>query len=104
MRCSTCAVRRATTQEAADLVHRGELTFAGVDVVEISRWMGHANPVVTLRIYAHLFNKDGSAAAAAIEVAMRTQPQRRCRDPPVPVAIGWQSGGNSGFPRVGPPC
>lgn len=56
--------------------HASALIAAGVDVVAISRRLGHSSPVVTLRIYAHLFNKDDSAAAAAIEAAMRTQRQR----------------------------
>jgi len=42
------------------------------NVVTISRRIGHANPAVTLAVYAHVFagtNKD-IAAAAAIEAAM----------------------------------
>jgi hypothetical protein len=41
-------------------------------VVTISRRIGHANPAVTLGVYAHVFagaNKD-AAAALAIEAAM----------------------------------
>lgn len=37
----------------------------GVDIVTISKRLGHAKPDITLRIYAHLFqNNDGKAAAA----------------------------------------
>ena len=50
--------------------HASALIAAGVDVVAISRRLGHANPTVTLRIYAHLFKKDDSAAVAAIEAAL----------------------------------
>jgi integrase len=50
--------------------HASALIAAGVDVVAIARRLGHANPTVTLRIYAHLFNKDDSAATAAIEAAL----------------------------------
>jgi integrase len=32
--------------------------------------LGHASPDVTLRIYAHLFRKDDSKAAAAINAAL----------------------------------
>jgi integrase len=46
---------------------------AGLDVVVISRRLGHASPKITLRIYGHLFKRDDSAAARAIEVAMRTR-------------------------------
>lgn len=56
--------------------HASALIAAGLDVVVISRRLGHSSPVVTLRIYAHLFNKDDTAAADAIEAAMRTQRQR----------------------------
>jgi hypothetical protein len=41
-------------------------------VVTISRRIGHANPAVTLAVYAHVFagaNKD-AAAALAIDAAM----------------------------------
>jgi integrase len=56
--------------------HASALIAAGLDVVAISRRLGHSSPVVTLRIYAHLFNRDDTAAADAIEAAMRTQRQR----------------------------
>jgi integrase len=46
--------------------HASQLIDAGVDVVTISKRLGHAKPDITLRIYAHLFKKDDSKAAAAI--------------------------------------
>ena len=52
--------------------HASALIAAGLDVVTISRRIGHANPAVTLSVYAHAFaraNKD-AAAALAIEAAM----------------------------------
>jgi integrase len=52
--------------------HVSALIAAGLDVVTISRRIGHANPAVTLAVYAHVFaraNKD-AAAALAIEAAM----------------------------------
>ena len=45
----------------------------GLDVVVVSRRLGHASPNVTLAVYAHLFNKDDSAAADAFEATLRTQ-------------------------------
>ncbi len=45
----------------------------GLDVVAISRRLGHASPVVTLSVYAHLFKQSDDGAAAAIEAAMRTE-------------------------------
>jgi len=50
--------------------HASALIAAGVDVVAISRRLGHANPTVTLRIYAHLFTRDDSKVVAAIEKAL----------------------------------
>jgi integrase len=52
--------------------HASALIAAGLDVVVISRRLGHGSPNVTLRIYAHLFKKDDTAAAAAIE-AVKTR-------------------------------
>jgi integrase len=46
------------------------LIDAGVDIVTISKRLGHANPSVTLSIYAHLFRNDDSKAAAAINKAL----------------------------------
>jgi integrase len=53
--------------------HASALIAAGLDVVVISRRLGHASPNITLRICGHLFKRDDSAAARAIEVAMRTR-------------------------------
>lgn len=45
--------------------HASALIAAQLDVVSISRRLGHASPTITLAVYAHLFkNKDGEAAAA----------------------------------------
>ena len=46
--------------------HASQLIDAGVDIVTISKRLGHAKPDITLRIYAHLFRKDDSKAAEAI--------------------------------------
>ena len=52
--------------------HASQLIDAGVDIVTISKWLGHANPNITLKVYAHLFrNKDGKAADA-INAALAT--------------------------------
>ena len=56
--------------------HVSALIAAGLDVVTISRRIGHANPAVTLATYAHVFaeaTKDASAALA-IEAAMGATP------------------------------
>ena len=47
-----------------------ELIAIGVDIVTISRRLGHAEPSVTLAIYAHMFHTDDRKAAAAINAAL----------------------------------
>jgi integrase len=50
--------------------HASQLIDAGVDIVTISKRLGHAKPDIALRIYARLFQKDDSRAAAAINGAL----------------------------------
>ena len=50
--------------------HGSALIAAGIDVVKISHRLGHAGPTVTLRTYAHLFQKVDTTAASAIELAL----------------------------------
>src|SRR5262245_53513936 len=51
--------------------HASHLIDANVDIVTISKRLGHAKPDITLRIYAHLFRKDDSKVAAAINAFMK---------------------------------
>jgi integrase len=50
--------------------HASQLIAAGVPITEIAHRLGHQSPTTTLSIYAHLFRKDDSKAAAAINVAL----------------------------------
>lgn len=50
--------------------HASALIAAGLDVVAVSRRLGHASPALTLNVYSHLFRDDDSGAAAAIEAAL----------------------------------
>jgi integrase len=52
--------------------HASALIASGLDVLTVSRRLGHGTPVVTLNTYAHLFEKTDNAAAAAIDAALRT--------------------------------
>jgi integrase len=52
--------------------HASQLFDRGVDIVTISKRLGHAKPDITLRIYAHMFKKDNSKAADAINAALGT--------------------------------
>lgn len=56
--------------------HVSALIAAGLDVVAVSRRIGHGDPTVTLREYGHLFKKDDSAAVGAIEAVLGTAKER----------------------------
>jgi integrase len=60
----------AVTFHALRHTHASQLIDAGVDIVTISRRLGHATPNVTLAIYAHLFRKSDDKAAQAINAAL----------------------------------
>jgi len=47
--------------------HASALISEGIDVVSVSRRLGHSSPVITLSTYAHLFADKSDSAAAAIE-------------------------------------
>src|SRR5262249_1373903 len=51
--------------------HASQLIDADVDIVTISKRLGHAKPHITLQTYAHLFRKDDGKAAAAINKALQ---------------------------------
>jgi len=50
--------------------HASQLIDAGIDVVTVSKRLGHSSPTVTLQIYAHLFRKRDDKSAAAINDAV----------------------------------
>jgi integrase len=50
--------------------HASMLIDRNVDVVTISKRLGHSSPAITLQVYAHLFRKDDGKAAAAINAAL----------------------------------
>jgi integrase len=51
--------------------HASQLIDADVDIVTISKRLGHAKPDITLRIYAHMYRKDDGKAAQAINAALK---------------------------------
>jgi integrase len=51
--------------------HASALIAAGLDVVTISRRLGHGSPAITLGVYAHVFGETDQAAARAIDAVMR---------------------------------
>ena len=52
--------------------HASQLIAHGVDIVTISKRLGHAKPSVTLAVYAHMFTSDDRKAAAAINAALNS--------------------------------
>lgn len=50
--------------------HASALIAAGLDVVTVSRRLGHGSPGITLNIYAHRFANTDVAAAQAMDAAM----------------------------------
>src|ERR1044072_7713874 len=70
-RACTPLVLPRVTLHALRHTHASALIAAGVDVVQISRRLGHGSPVITLSTYAHLFGTVDSAAASAIDSVLR---------------------------------
>ncbi len=58
------------TLHALRHTHVSHLIASGLDVVTVSRRIGHSNPTVTLGVYAHLFGNSDERAAAAVETAL----------------------------------
>jgi integrase len=50
--------------------HASQLIDAGVDIVTISKRLGHASPAITMKVYAHLFQQTDAKAAEAINAAL----------------------------------
>ena len=50
--------------------HASMLIDAGIDLVRISKQLGHADPSITLRVYAHLFQKRDDKSTDAIDAAV----------------------------------
>ena len=53
--------------------HASQLIASGkVDIVTISKRLGHKDPSITLKVYAHLFEATDAKAADAINDALAT--------------------------------
>jgi integrase len=72
--------------------HASHLIAAGVDILTISRRLGHSSPTVTLNIYGHLMPQTDDRAALAIEAALSASGTEVEQMDPLtggnPVAIG----------------
>jgi integrase len=49
--------------------HASNLIASGLDVLTISRRLGHANPTITLGVYGHLFAGSDDRAAKVMDLA-----------------------------------
>jgi integrase len=58
------------TLHALRHTHVSQLIACGLDVVTVSRRIGHSNPTVTLGVYAHLFGNTDERAAEIVDQAM----------------------------------
>jgi integrase len=60
--------------------HASTLIASGLDVLTISRRLGHGSPAITLGVYGHLFKTD-DRAAAIMEQALRPMSIKESREP-----------------------
>jgi integrase len=51
--------------------HASQLIAKGVDILTISRRLGHSKPTVTLDTYGHMFPNTDDRAAEIMEAALR---------------------------------
>jgi integrase len=58
------------TLHALRHTHVSQLIASGLDVVTVSRRIGHSNPTVTLSVYAHLFGDTDQGASKVVEAAL----------------------------------
>jgi integrase len=68
---ATTAAGRRISLHALRHTHVSQLIAAGVDILTISRRLGHANPSVTLGVYGHLYGNTDARAAEAVEAMFK---------------------------------
>lgn len=59
----------AVTFHALRHTHASQLIASGLDVLTISRRLGHSTPTITLSVYGHLFSNTDDRAAQALDAA-----------------------------------
>jgi integrase len=64
---ATASVGRRINLHSLRHHHASNLIAAGIDVLTISRRLGHANPSITLTVYGHLYPNTDDRAAQVIE-------------------------------------
>jgi integrase len=58
------------TLHALRHTHASQLIAAGLDILTVSRRLGHGSPMITLGVYGHLFSNTDERAATIIEAAL----------------------------------
>ena len=61
---------RRISLQALRHTHASSLIAAGVDILTVSRRLGHANPTITLGVYGHLYGNTDDRAAQAIDAML----------------------------------
>jgi integrase len=69
-RTAAVAIGVSVSFHALRHTHVSQLVDAGIDIVKISKRLGHANVSTTLDIYSHLFAAREDKSAAAINAAV----------------------------------
>lgn len=69
-RTATAAGMPEATLHSLRHTHASHLIAAGLDILTISRRLGHGSPTITLGVYGHLFPQTDDRAAQIIEAAM----------------------------------
>jgi integrase len=59
----------SVTFHALRHTHASQLIAGGVDVLTISRRLGHGSPAITLSVYGHLFSNTDDRAARIVDAA-----------------------------------
>jgi integrase len=69
-RTMTAIGGRQISLHALRHTHASSLIAAGVDILTVSRRLGHANPTITLGVYGHLYGNTDDRAAQAIDAML----------------------------------
>ena len=64
---ASSVIGRRISLHALRHTHASSLIAAGIDILTISRRLGHANPKITLSVYGHLYGNTDDKAAQAVE-------------------------------------